>query len=480
MKELQGRFWGYVNVTFPERQIYIRSDGRVQFFTFSPLMQAVCAGAGVLFLGWVAFTSVNVIFKDRIIVAKERHFEQMQASYENRIAELQLSYDELHGALVAAEDRFKLVADSLDAKQRTLAQIIEKKESLRASLQNGLTPGLPATVKNASNTTTPLGPVLAQKGGVGGIDILPSQSAAAFAPSYAPGSALSRENKASVAPHETVSTPAAPQLERQTFLRGAMQRFGALFSRAAVVKNIDNPSLRQIEQDRTRVLRLDTAEPNLLAEANKDLADENARLTRALRTTGINTKSLMGRLSQNRSVGGPLIPLGDPALGMEDTAFGNGVIEAASTLEKLSDTVTVLNAIPLAMPTTEGSMSSNFGARVDPFNESLAFHSGIDFSAPIGTDVFSTAPGMVVFAGKNGAYGNSIEVDHGYGMRTRYGHLSKILVQVGSQVGKGDLIGKLGNTGRSTGPHVHYEIWYDDAVRDPSRFIKAGRYVLEN
>ena len=103
-------------------------------------------------------------------------------------------------------------------------RIIEKKESLRASLQNGLTPGLPATVKNASNTTTPLGPVLAQRGGVGGVDILPTQSAAAFAPSYAPGSALSRENKASVAPHETVSTPAAPQPERQTFLRGAMQR----------------------------------------------------------------------------------------------------------------------------------------------------------------------------------------------------------------------------------------------------------------
>ena len=113
MKSLQERTWGYVNVTFPVRQVYIRSDGRVQFFTFSPLMQAVCAGASLVVLGWVAFTSVNVIFKDRIIAAKERHFEQMQTAYESRIAGLQLSYDELNGALVAAEDRFKAAAEAI-------------------------------------------------------------------------------------------------------------------------------------------------------------------------------------------------------------------------------------------------------------------------------------------------------------------------------------------------------------------------------
>ena len=73
-----------------------------------------------------------------------------------------------------------------------------------------------------------------------------------------------------------------------------------------------------------------------------------------------------------------------------------------------------------------------------------------------------------------------MEIDHGYGIRTRYGHLSKILVQVGTSLDKGATIGKLGSTGRSTGPHVHYEVWYDNAVRDPSKFIKAGHYVLED
>ena len=92
MNSLRQRAWSRINFLFPERQIYIRSDGRVQFLTFSSQMQAITAGISLLFLGWVAFTSVNVIFKDRILVAKERHFQQMQASYESRIADLQLSY----------------------------------------------------------------------------------------------------------------------------------------------------------------------------------------------------------------------------------------------------------------------------------------------------------------------------------------------------------------------------------------------------
>jgi murein DD-endopeptidase MepM/ murein hydrolase activator NlpD len=92
--------------------------------------------------------------------------------------------------------------------------------------------------------------------------------------------------------------------------------------------------------------------------------------------------------------------------------------------------------------------------------------------------VSATAPGTVVFAGNRGGYGNMVEIDHGFGIHTRYGHLSKITVAVGSKVNKGSVVGRMGSTGRSTGPHVHYEVWYDDVVRNPSNFIEAGRHVL--
>ncbi len=479
MKSLQERTWGYVNVTFPVRQVYIRSHGRVQFFTFSPLMQAVCAGASVLVLGWVAFTSVNVIFKDRIIAAKENHFEQMQTSYENRIAQLQLSYDVLNGALVVAEDRFKAAADTLDAKQRTIAQLLEHKDNLRASLGIG---GPKQTAMNANGLPAPT--TQASIGG-GALDLSAPESSLAFAPPYAgpriapvsTAPALRTSGPVSIAPVKVAPAPAASQPERATFLKGAVQRFGALFSRVRLSRNLDNPSLRQIEKDHARLTELEADGPALLAVASKNIADETVRLTKALRTTGLNPKVVMERIvPKNGGTGGPFIPLGAAS---GDPAFNTSLTAAMASLQQLSDVVTTLSAIPLAAPLEGGEVSSGYGARHDPFNESLAFHAGIDFSAPRNTDVFVTALGVVIFAGRNGAYGNSVEVDHGFGIRTRYGHLARITVRRGQRLERGSVIGKLGSTGRSSGPHVHYELWYDQAARNPANFIKAGRYVLQ-
>ena len=128
------RAWAWLHATFPERQVYIRSDGRVQFFTFGATLQATLAGLALIFLGWVAFASVNVIFKDRIIAAKDHRYQQMQSTYENRVADLQLSYDELNGALVSAEDQFKSAADELQAKQQTVAKLLTQKDVVDSTL----------------------------------------------------------------------------------------------------------------------------------------------------------------------------------------------------------------------------------------------------------------------------------------------------------------------------------------------------------
>src|ERR1700759_3660718 len=126
------RAWKWIHATFPERQIYIRSDGRVQFFTFGPSLQATLAGLTLIFLGWVAFATVNVIFKDRIIAAKDHRYQQMQAAYEERVADLQMSYDELNGALVSAQDRFKATADAVQAKQNAISGFLAKETQVEA------------------------------------------------------------------------------------------------------------------------------------------------------------------------------------------------------------------------------------------------------------------------------------------------------------------------------------------------------------
>jgi murein DD-endopeptidase MepM/ murein hydrolase activator NlpD len=135
--------------------------------------------------------------------------------------------------------------------------------------------------------------------------------------------------------------------------------------------------------------------------------------------------------------------------------------------------------LPIANPSPGHSVSSTFGVRKDPLLGSPALHSGMDFRAPMGSEAHVTAPGTVVSAGWNGGYGRMVEVEHADGFTTRYGHLSKILVKKGQQLSAGDIVGKVGSTGRSTGPHLHYEERRNGEALNPSRFLKAGRKVSQ-
>jgi murein DD-endopeptidase MepM/ murein hydrolase activator NlpD len=138
-----------------------------------------------------------------------------------------------------------------------------------------------------------------------------------------------------------------------------------------------------------------------------------------------------------------------------------------------------LQATPSGPPVTEGYESSPFGMRIDPFTGELSFHPGIDFAGPEGEPVKAVAAGVVTWAGERSGYGNMVEIDHGNGYSTLYGHSEKVLVHVGEIVKKGQEIALLGSTGRSTGPHVHFEVLYNGKPIDPARFVNAlGRVRL--
>jgi len=136
-------------------------------------------------------------------------------------------------------------------------------------------------------------------------------------------------------------------------------------------------------------------------------------------------------------------------------------------------------AIPIARPTEGTPESSGFGVRLDPFTGRPAFHSGLDFSGVLYTPVLATGPGVVSFTGPRAGYGNTIEIDHGKGLKTRYAHLQAIAVRPGQRVAVGQRIGGMGSTGRSTGPHLHYEVWVNGRAKNPDRFVRAGDYVFQ-
>jgi murein DD-endopeptidase MepM/ murein hydrolase activator NlpD len=138
----------------------------------------------------------------------------------------------------------------------------------------------------------------------------------------------------------------------------------------------------------------------------------------------------------------------------------------------------MLRSLPLAAPLTSYQLESRFGTRIDPFNGQKSLHTGLDFSAPFRSPVYNTAPGTVVHASGRGDYGRVVEIDHGSGIVTRYAHLHRITVAVGQRLTARQQIGLLGSTGRSSGPHVHYEILVNGAPQDPERFLKLGKTTL--
>ena len=177
------------------------------------------------------------------------------------------------------------------------------------------------------------------------------------------------------------------------------------------------------------------------------------------------------RLSDGQ--GGPLVP----AFGRRDSM---GLPRGSSLdLDRLRRVQLALRSVPLAKPMTEYKLNSGFGYRRDPLNRRSAMHTGQDFGGPANAAVLATAPGEVIEAGRSGAYGIMVVIDHGMGLETRYAHLRKVLVRVGQKVALHDQVGVMGRTGRATGPHLHYEIRLDGRPLNPAPFLEAGGQLLQ-
>jgi murein DD-endopeptidase MepM/ murein hydrolase activator NlpD len=174
-----------------------------------------------------------------------------------------------------------------------------------------------------------------------------------------------------------------------------------------------------------------------------------------------------------RGVGGPFVPLKPPGAGASD--FDRQLYRVNLARADVDRYEQALVTVPVRKPVTgEIDMSSPFGVRMDPFLHRPAMHTGLDMRGEIGDPVHATAAGRITVAGRDGGYGNMVEINHGNGFSTRYGHLSEIDVKVGQTVHIGQVIGKIGSTGRSTGPHLHYETRVDGDAVDPQKFLRAG------
>jgi murein DD-endopeptidase MepM/ murein hydrolase activator NlpD len=274
---------------------------------------------------------------------------------------------------------------------------------------------------------------------------------------------------------ETAQQHAARIEQRQALLAAALTGEGDEKKLALATLKIDPTGDRLAAYVVAPFGKIEARQAALAEEATRQLNARYMLATRELRQRGVRPERIAKRGMD--AMGGPLIP----AASAEATADLNADAQFRSlfmTWKKLDTLEQGVIAIPSVQPVQHLTFTSNFGIRSDPFRGSAAMHAGVDIPGPTGTPIYATADGIVSNADRQGGYGNMVEINHGKGITTRYGHLSKIVVTANGRVRRGQIIGLMGSTGRSTGPHLHYEVRIDGHAVNPVPFLTTADYLL--
>ncbi len=225
-----------------------------------------------------------------------------------------------------------------------------------------------------------------------------------------------------------------------------------------------------------RLAALMVEQSRLLDRSEEAAQARVENLRSVLRLTGLNPEDVVAE--DDNATGGPFISLGS---GSEfEDPFARRVERVASRVAESETLERAIDSTPTGVPVgTKYRLTSGFGPRIDPITGRPAFHGGLDFASTRLAPITAAAPGRVSYVGWRGGYGRVVEIDHGHGFRTRYGHLHRTYVNRGDEVSAGDRVGAMGSTGRSTGRHLHYEVWFRGKSYDPAQFLKAGNYVQQ-
>jgi murein DD-endopeptidase MepM/ murein hydrolase activator NlpD len=421
----------------PPHRIIIARGEQVRTFTIRPRLAGSIAVVGVLFTILYLAATGYLVFHDDLLAASIARQGRMQQAYEDRIASLRADIDRLTSRQLLNQEAFDAKMDrllgrqaALDARQDIIAGLSQA--ARRAGLAPGATDGANSADAAAAPATDPEPPV--------GADDTSSDKGLPI-------------TTGSIAPAAGASASGAVALLRSS-ARGDPPPASSEVARLHAVES----SLDTLAQSQVAYVE----------DVVSEVAGRTAKIAGILTKLG---QPLPPAPQAEDGVGGPFIPLADTA---DPETFRTGVGLVTDEIERLTAVRRIAGQLPLARPLVNAPITSRFGARLDPFFGRPAMHPGIDFLAPTGNAVRATAGGTVIVADNAGGYGNMVEIDHGNGVTTRYGHLSAILVKVGQIVSKDALIGRIGSTGRSTGPHLHYEVRLDGKAIDPMRYIRAG------
>ncbi|MGP9821477.1 peptidoglycan DD-metalloendopeptidase family protein [Salinarimonas sp. NSM] len=423
-------------------------------FAVGPLAAAALGVVLTLLTAWAAGATWYIVSREDLVAELLRRQAHTEARYEDHLGALRARLDRVASRKLIDQDTMEQRVTSLVSRQVEL----ETRQAVLADLAQRIAPA-------------------AVTGAIGGAVDLPDATSA-FAPLASPP-ARPEDLVPQARPRPEPALAPAPgpfELRLRGDAPGAAPANDtaalALPASASVGANLDaaERSLAVVEEGQIRALERIRLQVELEAGIMRD----------AIETAGLDPYALEPAhpdVLAAEGMGGPFIPIGIDA---EAGGFEARVAELQESLVARDRLRRTTITIPFERPVDgDVAVTSNFGVRSDPFTRRPAFHAGIDFRARTGEPVYATAAGRVVAAGRAGGYGKLVEIDHGNGLTTRFAHLSAITVGEGAEVAAGDLIGRAGSTGRSTGPHLHYETRLDGRAVDPWRFLRAAAVLAE-
>jgi hypothetical protein len=383
-------------------------------------------------VGWFGFSiSAQMRFDDRI------------ASKDHEIGAISLAYGDLKIRLDNSESRFHSVARTLEAKHAYLMALLDRRMSSGDALK-ARAAGLHQEDLTRQRLESSRQALLAQLGALEGV----------------------LQRKA-----EPDGDANAVRGGQGTVPLTGLERARVGREHKRLILRIDN-----LEQ---RLLAVNGSQHSVMDFLAAQSIDDFDRAKKLVAISGLDVDGLLAKLGRvgPSGQGGPFIAAAPDTRATLTVPAALGVID--HQLDRWETLGVLVSRLPFTEPVDHYYVASRFGKRRDPFNRRWAMHYGIDLAGVYRSPVRATAPGVVVKVGWSGKYGRIVEIDHGLGIRTRYGHLRRILVKRGQKVGFRRKIGQMGNSGRSTGTHVHYEILVDGKPRDPAKFMEAGEHVLE-
>jgi murein DD-endopeptidase MepM/ murein hydrolase activator NlpD len=393
---------------------------------FGPVVFWIVVGTVTTLGMWSAATATYFAFRDDVLTRLIARQAEMQYAYEDRIAELRAKVDRATSRQLLDQEQFDQKLEQIMRRQTAL-------ESRASAL--GAIPDITGSVRT------------------------PSRGAAATEPA---ASGVPKPSPIS----DTAVFVAPPDREARLESRAPVI-VNAPATKTAKNQGVDNVIVR-LQNSLDQVERRQLAS---LTSLEDNLESRTRRMRGVFTDLGLNIGQLEAA-TPRAPMGGPFVPV---KLSSDAGAFERQLYRiniGRAQVERLNRTLAL---VPYRKPVIgEVEFTSGFGVRADPFLGRPAMHTGLDFRASTGDPVRATANGKVASSGWAGGYGRMVEIDHGNGLSTRYGHLSEINVKVGDVVKIGQVIGAVGSTGRSTGPHLHYETRIDGEAVDPQKFLRAG------